>query len=70
MELKRVINNEVGSERNLLIVPYGIETSDDIGWFVNLDGLLIVPYGIETTISLCLLLFLFLLIVPYGIETS
>ena len=37
----------VESARNLLIVPYGIETVDIAIWRRN-TRLLIVPYGIET----------------------
>ena len=55
---------------NLLIVPYGIETTVSSS-FLRRVALLIVPYGIETSLSpapwsgpWCLL------IVPYGIETS
>ena len=53
----------------LLIVPYGIETSNGLSGASEIP-LLIVPYGIETVLyrhgsdwHKCLL------IVPYGIET-
>ena len=53
----------------VLIVPYGIETTDNIE--PNGDNLLvlIVPYGIETLYGVSGKRLLFVLIVPYGIET-
>ena len=70
MELKHVTWIPPKRRRQLLIVPYGIET---ILRIVSLQSicLLIVPYGIETQegyiqrLSGCILL-----IVPYGIETN
>ena len=47
MELKHNHRIECNIPAKLLIVPYGIETTD--GWFcTQSDILLIVPYGIET----------------------
>ena len=53
----------------LLIVPYGIETSR---YSLTRTGsrLLIVPYGIETTKCSTSRTDYNLLIVPYGIETG
>ena len=47
MELKRIQARRVMSAKQLLIVPYGIETriGTDNG---SITLLLIVPYGIET----------------------
>ena len=47
MELKHGLANAVLTSRNLLIVPYGIETNFASRWNYWLR-LLIVPYGIET----------------------
>ena len=52
----------------LLIVPYGIETSDIMSESIS-SILLIVPYGIETKEGVQCRLLDSLLIVPYGIET-
>ena len=53
----------------LLIVPYGIETTE---YRLNMTGnhLLIVPYGIETQFVGVQSWRARLLIVPYGIETQ
>ena len=53
----------------LLIVPYGIETSNLESQRTYLT-LLIVPYGIETLFDTLLACAAHLLIVPYGIETK
>ena len=50
MELKLARRNDYESARELLIVPYGIETFK-AGFPVFLFPLLIVPYGIETGLS-------------------
>ena len=55
--------------KNLLIVPYGIETSIFKSLWVQKVFLLIVPYGIETLLSSPSSCSIILLIVPYGIET-
>ena len=47
MELKQSISKESEGIKRLLIVPYGIETSEKIPETEE-DILLIVPYGIET----------------------
>ena len=52
----------------LLIVPYGIETKEEVDYEVE-QQLLIVPYGIETPFFASLNISKTLLIVPYGIET-
>ena len=52
----------------VLIVPYGIETSDRAQPCLK-SPVLIVPYGIETTIPPICLGTVVVLIVPYGIET-
>ena len=49
MELKLIILNLLSAEHLLLIVPYGIETSDNLPGDGR-DVLLIVPYGIETRV--------------------
>ena len=60
----------IQSSRRLLIVPYGIETSELKDSAAEL-ALLIVPYGIETTFCCYKHKRVnFLLIVPYGIETA
>ena len=53
----------------LLIVPYGIETTDALDKLKENAELLIVPYGIETLDADILFNTETLLIVPYGIET-
>ena len=70
MELKLIIASAIIELRNLLIVPYGIETPSV--WKSRRMGcLLIVPYGIETNISSDSIAWAdSLLIVPYGIETT
>ena len=56
--------------RDLLIVPYGIETQKNWKGYCCLE-LLIVPYGIETWVKATRrMIRIRLLIVPYGIETS
>ena len=69
MELKLRTVKEVSKNINLLIVPYGIETSIGVS-VTSIPILLIVPYGIETYLEI---ISIFagnkLLIVPYGIET-
>ncbi len=56
-------------ESKLLIVPYGIETMQDLTR-MELSKLLIVPYGIETRDPREFVSYVrILLIVPYGIET-
>ncbi len=47
MELKRSRKASSETVRSLLIVPYGIETAEQIGGGCGAN-LLIVPYGIET----------------------
>ena len=47
MELKQEGKELVEQTRELLIVPYGIETQKPTGQQQD-AGLLIVPYGIET----------------------
>ena len=57
--------------RNLLIVPYGIETLVYTLHIVVGSNLLIVPYGIETLQMIHDACYSgLLLIVPYGIETE
>ena len=68
MELKLKTVTKMLSGENLLIVPYGIETSLYIQYIMMLK-LLIVPYGIETSYHWSLAAACILLIVPYGIET-
>ena len=36
----------------LLIVPYGIETKEEVDYEIE-QQLLIVPYGIETVLAMC-----------------
>ena len=48
MELKQWKQLHQERERVLLIVPYGIETSEPDENQDSRSGLLIVPYGIET----------------------
>ena len=69
MELKQPRRILLLSRRQLLIVPYGIETLHALaqGTF---GGLLIVPYGIETLSNKGNFVCVHLLIVPYGIETK
>ena len=55
---------------NLLIVPYGIETSSRWATKKTPSSLLIVPYGIETLPLTASTIIGKLLIVPYGIETQ
>ena len=50
MELKPGLLSINGQDAWLLIVPYGIETTES-GAAVEGHGLLIVPYGIETKYS-------------------
>ena len=69
MELKLLNGNQFDISFSLLIVPYGIETMEEMDERMRIN-LLIVPYGIETqehraSDSQCKRL----LIVPYGIET-
>ena len=59
-----------GAAGALLIVPYGIETSNGIEPPADMRTLLIVPYGIETSPFQPCIIILCLLIVPYGIETG
>ena len=69
MELKPDFRYPGIDKDNLLIVPYGIETSVK-RLSIYQKGLLIVPYGIETKGKEGYIgLRDFLLIVPYGIET-
>ena len=49
MELKQVNKCVCDYSPNLLIVPYGIETTFEVLSLRRLLLLLIVPYGIETT---------------------
>ena len=69
MELKLRVTNQFNHSRKLLIVPYGIETSQ-MHHEELLSQLLIVPYGIETIFRTRKKDSEGLLIVPYGIETS
>ena len=68
MELKLKNNIALAVLKIVLIVPYGIETTDGFG---NRGSLLvlIVPYGIETCKGDQPERPLPVLIVPYGIET-
>ena len=50
MELKLRLNQVGLNLAGLLIVPYGIETTLAISFFM-LSSLLIVPYGIETKVK-------------------
>ena len=68
MELKLVIGGNTSYRDNLLIVPYGIETSYPL-YQLHQVLLLIVPYGIETRKRCRVFGYSRLLIVPYGIET-
>ena len=71
MELKLGRRKAYPRARDLLIVPYGIETWDENGKEWDFKDLLIVPYGIETSsVSACTSDSRYLLIVPYGIETQ
>ena len=70
MELKLITAKMPFALQDVLIVPYGIETS--IVFFVTSSPLavLIVPYGIETSAKLASAdRHTEVLIVPYGIET-
>ena len=69
MELKLSKSALLSSSRDLLIVPYGIETRNKSGE-AGKAGLLIVPYGIETVTGSGTPTKRELLIVPYGIETQ
>ena len=53
----------------MLIVPYGIETAQEVMNMYLPEEVLIVPYGIETTYLLFDSSLFGVLIVPYGIET-
>ena len=68
MELKPTSTEVTCQLDLLLIVPYGIETLQDVRFYL-FQKLLIVPYGIETYHQLLLHHDNQLLIVPYGIET-
>ena len=48
MELKLYSNSEIQAPDALLIVPYGIETFQQVLPYSVVLRLLIVPYGIET----------------------
>ena len=48
MELKQLKHQYMKADFRLLIVPYGIETVEQMKT-INYQMLLIVPYGIETT---------------------
>ena len=50
MELKHDVIGHVGSQLDLLIVPYGIETLLPVFRGYGCRCLLIVPYGIETNL--------------------
>ena len=69
MELKLCPGSNTPFSCKLLIVPYGIETSQNGKSSLFWSGLLIVPYGIETTLYSFGENYNLLLIVPYGIET-
>ena len=69
MELKRENQVDFTFDYELLIVPYGIETSVALLPISPFKRLLIVPYGIETFLSRTSVVLHVLLIVPYGIET-
>ena len=68
MELKPLSEIADLTVKELLIVPYGIETVSGSESQLIIF-LLIVPYGIETVIISQTYLPKQLLIVPYGIET-
>ena len=68
MELKLRMTQGEFSNSWLLIVPYGIETIEDMDCRPY-RRLLIVPYGIETFQPCRIVAEGYLLIVPYGIET-
>ena len=51
MELKHWSGQKTRNGKALLIVPYGIETSDRRPALPNCTILLIVPYGIETELT-------------------
>ena len=68
MELKLKQKASGWDSEQVLIVPYGIETS----WSKNalkFYWVLIVPYGIETSFKEECTKMVTVLIVPYGIET-
>ena len=66
-----VIRYQNTNGKNLLIVPYGIETKFQPVECGAASWLLIVPYGIETEFLVRVEeLHFLLLIVPYGIETN
>mgnify|MGYP006932654678 CR=1 FL=1 len=69
MELKQWCLNVSRNAYFLLIVPYGIETTQPLNTSA-FARLLIVPYGIETGPILKVHYVVYLLIVPYGIETK
>ena len=48
MELKHEQVGDLLGYGSLLIVPYGIETKNNVNCYYYLGKLLIVPYGIET----------------------
>ena len=52
MELKHIKLKEAEAEKALLIVPYGIETTERGSRLYGIF-LLIVPYGIETEQRIC-----------------
>ena len=64
MELKRDKIVQFVIHNALLIVPYGIETTEDDDIYLSVTVLLIVPYGIETRNSAFELILECLLIVP------
>ena len=68
MELKHIKQALLRDPRELLIVPYGIETEES-PLVLYQQPLLIVPYGIETVYTDGYDKADELLIVPYGIET-
>ncbi len=69
MELKQTIVCERLYQYDVLIVPYGIETTHARPPDTR-QTVLIVPYGIETHLFVVLaFLPAYVLIVPYGIET-
>ena len=71
MELKLSLSWHTNTMSELLIVPYGIETSIVSILWLNVRYLLIVPYGIETVLTPYFSApNVYLLIVPYGIETA
>ena len=70
MELKQDLHRSITMSFSLLIVPYGIETTEAEVPPCEDRTLLIVPYGIETTVLNDVRKLFKLLIVPYGIETT